>query len=458
MPNPSLAALRVADTPADREEWSLTVAGDTVFSDGSAPDVGPDLRETVREADLSLVNLEAPIAGRGRPIAKTGPVNQTAAETPTFLREIGFDAVTLANNHAMDRGNDGLQHTVERCTESGLETCGAGHSPADALEPLVTEVAGHTVAVLNVCEREFGAADRGGPGVAWIDHPDARSRVSEAATEADFVVVVAHGGVEYLPLPPPSHQCRLREFADAGADLVVGHHPHVPQGWEQHDGTPICYSVGNFRYKRGTRPKTEWGLLVEATVAGDTLSSIALRPVERRGDAVAYMGERWSPEEFRPYLERTSTISADRSDLRAHWQELAVQVFEQRYGPWLRTATGSDLPSMLRHPLQYLQGNRLWNGEQRQRELLTLLNLVRNESHRDVIETATSVKTGARSDRRTNEVRERVRKLLDRTEDRPVYDRPSAAGQLARGAASRLRRSITQTGARLHPRRVADRL
>ena len=436
MSRPSLARWTDDDTPTDRQQWSVMVGGDTVFTETSPPEIGDELQEAIARADLSLANLEAPISGAGMPISKVGPVNETVAETPLHLRDMGFDAVTLANNHAMDHGSEGLRHTIEQCTSAGLDTCGAGESPSAALDPLSASVAGHSVAVINVCEREFGTTDRGGPGTGWIDHPDVTARIADAATTADSVVVVAHGGLEYLPVPPLDHQRRLREFADAGASLVVSHHPHVPQGWEQYRGTPICYSLGNFRYKRGTRPKTEWGLLVDATFSGD---------------AVAFMGERWEVSEYQRYFDRVSRITADRETLRAHWQEVAVRVFEQRYGPWLRTATGSDLPSLLRHPLQYLRGDRLWDGDKRQRELLTLLNLVRNESHRDLIQTALAVKTGTCPEQRSDEVRDTVRELLEWTEDRPVYDRPSSAGRLVDGVLGRLQGAVSRTGSRLRP-------
>lgn len=455
---PSLATFGDWGAAEQADTWSLTIAGDTVFEPDTSTDIGSTLQSRLDGNALSLVNLEAPIAGAGEPIAKTGPVNETVAETPQTLVEMGFDGVTLANNHTMDRGVEGLEHTIDACSAAGLKTVGAGRNGEDALDPLEITIDGQSLAVFDLCEREFGAADRDGPGAAWIDHPQAVARVREAAATTDVVVVIAHGGVEYLPLPPPGYQRRLRRFADVGADLVVGHHPHVPQGWERYDGTPIAYSLGNFRYKRGTRPKTEWGIVLEACFEGATLTAAAARPVERRGDAVAFMGDRWSPEEYRPYFRTTSSIAADRQRLRAHWQELAVRVFEQRYGSWLRTAAGSDLPSMVRHPLQYLVGTRLWDGDRRERELLTLLNLVRNESHRDLIETATSVKTGVRTDRRTPEIRDQVRDLLARTEDRAVYDRPSPLGQLFRGVLSRLWRPVSETGDRLHPRRVSDRL
>jgi poly-gamma-glutamate synthesis protein (capsule biosynthesis protein) len=461
MPGPSIAETTFENAHAGEttsEEWSVRVAGDTFFEEGTSSAIGDDLRATLAGADLSVGNLEAPLAGPGEPIAKTGPVNEAGDGTPDALRTFGFDAVTLANNHAMDFGPEGLRHTVERCETAGLATCGVGEAPADALEPTRFSVADQSVAIVSVCEREFGVADRDGPGTAWIDHPDARQTIRDAASTDDVVIVIAHGGVEYLPVPPPGHQRRLRGFVEAGADLVVGHHPHVPQGWETYRGTPIAYSLGNFRYPARSRPKTQWGLLLDATFSGSTLASVALRPVERREEAVAFAGERWSADEFRPYVDRASTITADREALRAHWQELAVRIFEQRYARWLRIGTGSDPLSMLRHPVRSLGGRGLWDGDRREDQLLTLLNLVRNESHSELVETALAVKTGKRADRRTPAVRDTVRELLATTEDEPVYDPPSPTGRLVRAALSHLQESVRGTGRRLAPRGISDRL
>jgi poly-gamma-glutamate synthesis protein (capsule biosynthesis protein) len=113
---------------------------------------------------------------------------------------------------------------------------------------------------------------------------------------------------------------------------------------------------------------------------------------------------------------------------------------------------------MLRHPVRSLGGRGLWDGDRREDQLLTLLNLVRNESHSELVETALAVKTGKRADRRTPAVRDTVRELLATTEDEPVYDPPSPTGRLVRAALSHLQESVRGTGRRLAPRGISDRL
>lgn len=408
--------------PDGGNAWTALVAGDCIYKGGFDEPFAP-IAGDVADADLGLVNLEAPIRGDGEPIPKTGPAHASTPETPALLAEAGFDAATLANNHVMDYGPEGLAATEAACADAGLATVGTGQNVEDALTPLETTVGGVSVAVVNLCEREFGVAADGRPGTAWISHPSAERLVADAAASNDVTIVIAHGGVEYVPIPPTHLQTRLRAFVEAGADAVVGHHPHVPQGWGTHEGAPICYSVGNLLFD-SKRSKTRWGAPVELRFDGDRLREVAVRGTELRDGAVRPLEECRDPEDCRRYLERSAAVIADRDRLIPHWQELAVRIFEHRYTGWLRTGTASGLGQILTDPRAAL-GDGAFDPEERRTELLTLLNVVRNESHRDVVETTLGVKTDDVPDRRTPAVEREVRDLLVWTEDERVYDRPS---------------------------------
>lgn len=424
----------------DGDGASLFVAGDCVNdrTAGDGPSVAPALAERVAAADLSLVNLEAPVPTDAPPATKAGPTKSAAAGTPSTLRDAGFDAVTLANNHIMDYGTTGLEQTLADCRAAGLDTCGAGPDRDAAMAPLLTTVDGTSVAVFSFCEQEFGIATATEPGTAPISHPDARRRVSEAAEAADVVVVAAHGGVEYVPLPPPRRQRQLRAFVDAGADAVVGHHPHVPQGWEVYDDAPIFYSLGNFLFEQPRRPKTRWGLAVELALDDEGVVAADLLPTELVDGTARPLAEQRDPTDHLQHLRHVSSLTADRERLRAHWQEIAVRLFLQRYAGWLRSSTGGSPISLLRHPLRHLRQDALWESADRTEEMLVLLNVVRNESHRSTVETALAVRTGDVEDLRTPQVREEVRTLLEWTEDEPVYDRPSPLRSKVRAALSHL--------------------
>ncbi|SEP22384.1 poly-gamma-glutamate synthesis protein (capsule biosynthesis protein) [Halogranum amylolyticum] len=414
------------DSIDDSPERRLFFAGDCIYRDNLADDpIGDDLRERIAAADHALVNLEAPIPGDGDPIAKSGPAKASDPAAPQLLADTGFDVACLANNHIMDHGEGGLTATLDACNDAGLQTVGAGESQQAALDPLELSLENTSVAVVNVCEREFGVAERDTPGTAWASHRSTERRIAEANADTDVVVVVAHGGVEFTPLPPQQRQAQLRGFVDAGADAVVGHHPHVAQGWEEYDGSPVYYSLGNFLFDQSNRPNTKWGLCVELTLRGDTITGVDLLPTELVDGVVDVMGRDRDVDDHLDYLHRVSEITADRERLHAYWQEIAVRLFEQRYSNWLRAGTASGPLQLLKDPKAAL-GDDVWGAEERRTELLTLLNVVRNESHRDAIETALAVQTGDVRDRRTPEIRRDVRELFAWTEDQQLYDLPSS--------------------------------
>lgn len=433
MSHPSPAA-----SSGEGNEPRLFIAGDFILPAGSERDVlAPDLQDRVERADLAMVDLEAPIDPDCEPIQKSGPAKASAPGTASVLGELGIDGATLANNHTMDYGASALRRTLRECGHQEVATCGAGTDRAAAMEPLRADLDGASVAVFSFCEQEFGIADGDSPGTAWVSHPDARTRVAAEADRSDVVVVVAHGGVEYVPFPPLSRQTQLRGFVEAGADLVVGHHPHVPQGWEVHQGAPIFYSLGNFLFEQPKREKTDWGLALDLAIEDGEPTSIDLVPTEQRDGVVHEIDRDRALDEHLQYLYRVTERTAQREELRAHWQETAAQLFEQRYTRWLRQGTGARLRDQLREPGQHVSTEAAWDHD-RQDAMLVLLNVLRNESHRAVIETALALKTGECEDVRTDEVRETVRELVQWTEDRPLYDRPSPARENLDALATRV--------------------
>lgn len=427
----------------DEATWSVVLVGDCIYEDEMAAEpVGEGLRERINKSDLSLVNLESPVPVDRGPIDKSGPAKESARSAPQVLASSGFEGACLANNHIMDFGPEGLRATQQACDDADLKTVGAGENIDEALSPLFVSIdsgdsnnsdTDHlTFAIINVCEREFNIVDDG-PGTGWVSHPTVEQRIERAGETADIVLVVAHGGIEYVPFPPSGRQQTLRSFIDSGADAVIGHHPHVAQGWEVYDGSPIVYSLGNFLFNQ-SRPSTRWGLAVSLSGHESGITRITLVPTNQRDGHVYEMND---PSSHLAYLERVSDIIEDQDALQAHWQELAVQVFEQRYSGWLRTGTAAGPTQILRNPRAAL-GTSTWD-ETRRTEMLTLLNVIRNESHRDVIETALSVKTGNVTDRRTPEIRRTVRDLLSWTEDQPVYDQPSLPKQVLRTLLGKIR-------------------
>jgi poly-gamma-glutamate capsule biosynthesis protein CapA/YwtB (metallophosphatase superfamily) len=274
------------DTDSGCPEQRIIVAGDWApirrYRDRllSAPKaVYGDLLPTLRQADLRIVNVETSLSDRGKPIVKDGPNLQGPPEAVAALMCVPFDVGCLANNHMMDFGPHALADTRARLSEHGILTVGAGLSREEALAPLFITIGETRVGMVNFCEGEDNTAATDGPGVFGWEMETVLARVRALRGSADLVLVIAHAGREYTPAPPPYIQWAYRAIVEAGADAVIGHHPHVPQGIEVHRGAPIVYSLGNFIfYQDTTAIFRRRGYLLELGLKGQELSGFVLHP------------------------------------------------------------------------------------------------------------------------------------------------------------------------------------
>jgi poly-gamma-glutamate capsule biosynthesis protein CapA/YwtB (metallophosphatase superfamily) len=211
-----------------------------------------DLLPVLRAADLRVVNQECALTARETPVWKSGAVFKGLPEHVAGLTAVPFDVACLGNNHVLDYGERGLRDTLAVLHRHGIRTVGAGMDAAEAYAPLTVKVAGRTVHIVNVSEGEDQTASTGGPGVFGWDIPRAVDTIERCKAEGGIVLVIAHAGLEYVPFAPPYVVEAYRAMADAGADAVIGHHPHVPQGVEWRGRTPIIYSLGNFVFYQHT--------------------------------------------------------------------------------------------------------------------------------------------------------------------------------------------------------------
>jgi poly-gamma-glutamate synthesis protein (capsule biosynthesis protein) len=363
-----------------------------------SPWTGPAARELIGGADLSVVNLEGAIAGAGEPIPKCGPCLAVDAGLAADLPELGFRFALLANNHTGDFGPVGLAHTLRWCEDHGLGFCGAGPTAADAARPAYLDLPdGTRIGIVAACEYEFGLAVGSSPGTAWRGDPAVEDAVRAARERADVVVVSEHGGCEYVPFPPVGRREQLRRLVDAGADLVLGGHPHVAQGWETWKGGLIFFSLGNF-YFPGERERENrswnWSLAVRAVVRDRALIGADVIPLEvSEGNVVDVCGPD-ACEARLAYLRELSDRTRD--ELPSLWQAAVKNLWESKYSEKLsRVANG-------------------FGPDGTQADRLLGLNMIRCEAHRSVIETWLSVSTGDAEDVVTPEARVEYERWLER--------------------------------------------
>lgn len=209
-----------------------------------------DLKPLFQEADLVFGNLETPIAPTtglsGRPFVFNAP-----AELPEALKASGFTVLSTANNHAYDQGSKGALETLERLEAAGLVGIGSGRDKAQADRPCILERKGIKVAFLAFTDLFNINLNQEGKG-PWVRplNDSALDAVKAARSQADLVVVSVHWGIEYEHNPRPRQRDMATRLIGAGADLIIGHHPHVlqPLEWLEVDGRKgaVAFSLGNF--------------------------------------------------------------------------------------------------------------------------------------------------------------------------------------------------------------------
>lgn len=202
----------------------------------------------LRDADITVCNLECTVADHGSPADKPYTFLARPQCLPVLARY--FTAVSVANNHALDYGQSAFLQELELLRQSRLAFFGGGRNGTEARRPLILERNGRRVALLgynDMVPRSF-AAGKHRPGVAWLVEADVLADVREIrrSGRADVVIPYLHWGEELESGPTPAQQAFARRLIDAGADAVVGGHPHVTQTVDFYHGHPVIYSLGNF--------------------------------------------------------------------------------------------------------------------------------------------------------------------------------------------------------------------
>jgi len=243
------------------------------------------------DADLTIGNLEGPLSNRGAPVAgkEAKYIFEGDPRAIDSLKASSFDIVALANNHIMDHGREALEDTVASLDGAKIAYAGAGFNTAEAWKPAIVEREGSRIAFLSfsqVIPAHFfpGPAT---PGLAsGRDRAKFLAAIRSAKKQADYVIVSFHWGVEQSYSANSSQVRDAHDCIDAGADMVLSHHPHVMQALEFYKGRLIAYSLGNFLFPYKTVEGRK-SIILKAEMGPGGTANVSVTPV--------YMGEYGRP-------------------------------------------------------------------------------------------------------------------------------------------------------------------
>jgi len=278
----------------EQKETTLLFVGDIMLS----REVGEQIKkrgdprypflktaEILNSADLTVGNLEGPISNRGE---NQGSPYSFRADPKIIegLKFAGFDILSLANNHILDWGRKALEDTILNLNESGIETVGAGKNYTEANRPLIKEVNGIKFTFLSYTNLNPGSeATDSAAGISNFDLEEAAAKIGlfKKLKIAGFIVVLFHWGDEYQIHSNSNQREMAHQLIDAGADLIIGHHPHVIQEIENYHGKWIAYSLGNFVFDQGFSEETMKGLMLKVMVRDKKIASITPLAIKING-------------------------------------------------------------------------------------------------------------------------------------------------------------------------------
>lgn len=306
-----------APSPLATEEQSkpvrLLFAGDTHFLWGVRDQqsrrglLSPveKIRPLFLGADYRVINLETVVGPEGKSVNHKTYIFRSDPENLSVLKHLEVQGLFLANNHTFDLGLPGIEQTVTHVAAAGLSYSGIGKNEAEAIKPFITEVQGLRIAFFSISTvgryDTFAAATR--PGTAQPS-PAFFAELRRARRKADFVVVGVHWGNEYELFPNNEQRDLARKLVRDGADAVIGHHPHVPQGTEFINGRPVVYSLGNFLFGSANYQQTH-NLIAVLRIDRKTKRAIAveLHPITGRYRSDGYVIDILREEERTAFWE-----------------------------------------------------------------------------------------------------------------------------------------------------------
>lgn len=296
-------------------EMVLAIGGDVLINDyheenydknGATGVVSNDVQAILRDADAVMLNEEFPLCSDGEKDAKEEKVYRVPPAYASLLKEIRVDIVSLANDHILDYGTDGLLESCSTLDEQGIKYTGAGETIDRAKEIQYVEKDGYKIGIVAasrvIPDDTWNATENEAGIFSAYDTDQLTEAITEAKEYADYVVVYLHWGVKYKTKPESDQRELAKQLIDAGADAIVGSNSHCLQGIEYYNDCPIVYSLGDFLYEK-TLQRTA---VVTLSVGAKKTCELRIYPCFIKDAKTCLITKKSSVADFYEYIESIS--------------------------------------------------------------------------------------------------------------------------------------------------------
>jgi len=338
--------------------------------------IGTELIDIFREHCFRLLNLETPLTDTASPILKSGQNFYAPTNTIEAIKLMNPSLLTLANNHILDQGVQGINSTIEILNKNSIHHVGVGKNLTNAVIPYILEKDGIKIGVYACAEHEFSIATETKAGANPFDQLESIGHIASLKSQCDYVIILYHGGKEYYRYPSPLLQKYCKKMADNGADVIVCQHSHCIGSFEKYNKSTIIYGQGNFLFDNSDSEFWKTSLLLSVSFDGN-VPKVNYIPIIKCDDKVRLADKSQSNEIIKSFYERSEYILHDGfvvNEYKDHAKKM--------YSKYLIALLGDNLIIRI---MNKLFKRKLLNMMYSKIALLKIMNYFMCEAHRELI-------------------------------------------------------------------------
>jgi len=339
--------------------------------------LGEELFSIWNSADVRIFNLEVPLVDKKNPIDKCGPNLIAPTSTAKGIKALKPSLITLANNHIMDQGIQGLNSTREILNSYNIPYIGVGDNLFEASKPYILNQEGIRIGIYACAEHEFTIAEEDKPGANPFDPLESLDHIYNLKKKCDYIIVLYHGGKEHYRYPSPYLQKVCRKMVDKGANLVITQHSHCIGCYEEYKDSTIVYGQGNFIFDKSNSEFWQTSLIIKFVIDNNNVY-VDYIPITKKDNVIRLAKGDQSQKILESFYKRSKNI-LEEGYIEEQYREFAQKNIDN----YLRYFSGFN--KWISRIDRYLLKDFLVKIKYNKKKLLALQNYIECEAHRELV-------------------------------------------------------------------------